>query len=623
VTPRRPVQPVRRGAEALSGGGAAASVQAVSTRAPRAPKRVAEVRILTAFASSRPTRPHDARRPRAPVALAAPPRLPGTALRRIVARRGPWHGARSALAHRAPTWSPREDHDEKPIPPYRRCAERGVRRTRGPRPAHRARWRHVERRRQADEGARAVRGRRGRRAQDLHALRRQGRVLHFRVGRPQRPADRDRRAVACASSSMSPCSRPSRGRATATATRPTRCCARGPRRQGQLNWGDTHHPALSETAGDYDGQYVFINDKANARVAVVSLNDFATEQIVYSNLIRASTAPRSSPQHRVRDRGRPVPGAARRQLRRRSRVQGEVSRRGDLLEVRPREGRIVPRAVVRDRAAAVHAGSGRRGEAGERRLGLLQLLQHRARHRRQLRGPARRSSRAPRRTTWTTCTSSTGRPRSWSRPARPRRSTACASCAADGDRRGDPPLHARAEEPARRRRDARRREIVVGGKLDTHATVYSFEKIKAADRPRSTYAGKDPYGVPILPFETRFAVRSRSASVRCTPVRRPRLRLHLGVHRVQGRQVVAQGAQGHREDLGALQHRPPGLAAEGDTVSPDGRYLVAMNKWALDRFADVGPLLPQNFQLIDIAERKRCSSSPTCRCRSASRTTRR
>jgi len=43
-------------------------------------------------------------------------------------------------------------------------------------------------------------------------------------------------------------------------------------------------------------------------------------------------------------------------------------------------------------------------------------------------------------------------------------------------------------------------------------------------------------------------------------------------------------------------------AAEGDTVSPDGKYLVALNKWAIDRFSNVGPLLPQNFQLLDISE---------------------
>jgi len=46
------------------------------------------------------------------------------------------------------------------------------------------------------------------------------------------------------------------------------------------------------------------------------------------------------------------------------------------------------------------------------------------------------------------------------------------------------------------------------------------------------------------------------------------------------------------------------LAAEGDTVSPDGKYVVAMNKMSMDRFLPVGPLYPQNFQLIDIGGEK-------------------
>jgi nitrous-oxide reductase len=29
--------------------------------------------------------------------------------------------------------------------------------------------------------------------------------------------------------------------------------------------------------------------------------------------------------------------------------------------------------------------------------------------------------------------------------------------------------------------------------------------------------------------------------------------------------------------------------------------VVGLNKWAIDRFADVGPLLPQNFQLVDVS----------------------
>ena len=42
-----------------------------------------------------------------------------------------------------------------------------------------------------------------------------------------------------------------------------------------LTWGDTHHPALSETGGDYDGRWLYINDRANGRMAMIDLRDFA------------------------------------------------------------------------------------------------------------------------------------------------------------------------------------------------------------------------------------------------------------------------------------------------------------------------------------------------------------
>ncbi len=48
---------------------------------------------------------------------------------------------------------------------------------------------------------------------------------------------------------------------------------------GDLTWGDAHHPALSETGGDYDGRWLFINDM-NGRIARIDLRDFKTKQII-------------------------------------------------------------------------------------------------------------------------------------------------------------------------------------------------------------------------------------------------------------------------------------------------------------------------------------------------------
>ena len=43
-------------------------------------------------------------------------------------------------------------------------------------------------------------------------------------------------------------------------------------------------------------------------------------------------------------------------------------------------------------------------------------------------------------------------------------------------------------------------------------------------------------------------------------------------------------------------------SSEGDTVAADGKWLVALNKWSLDRFPVIGTLKPQNFQLIGITD---------------------
>lgn len=49
---------------------------------------------------------------------------------------------------------------------------------------------------------------------------------------------------------------------------------------GGFTWGDAHHPGISETNGDYDARWLFINDNANNRVARIDLRDFKTKQIL-------------------------------------------------------------------------------------------------------------------------------------------------------------------------------------------------------------------------------------------------------------------------------------------------------------------------------------------------------
>ena len=49
---------------------------------------------------------------------------------------------------------------------------------------------------------------------------------------------------------------------------------------GGYTWGDSHHPAFSETGGEYDGRWLFINDNAQGRIARIDLRDFKVKQIL-------------------------------------------------------------------------------------------------------------------------------------------------------------------------------------------------------------------------------------------------------------------------------------------------------------------------------------------------------
>lgn len=49
---------------------------------------------------------------------------------------------------------------------------------------------------------------------------------------------------------------------------------------GFVPWGDSHHPDISQTNGELDGRWVFINENNTPRIARISLETFETEEII-------------------------------------------------------------------------------------------------------------------------------------------------------------------------------------------------------------------------------------------------------------------------------------------------------------------------------------------------------
>jgi nitrous-oxide reductase len=150
--------------------------------------------------------------------------------------------------------------------------------------------------------------------------------------------------------------------------------------------------------------------------------------------------------------------------------------------------------------------------------------------------------------------------------------------------------------------------MVVSGKLDTHATIYSFEKVQQAIQDKN-FEGEDVYGVPILnyndvvaaqleiglgPLHTQFDNEGNAYT--SVFIESTLAKWKLGPPYNEGDEAWTL-----TEKIPVQYNIGHTVCAEGDTVSPDGKYCVALNKWSIDRFSPVGPLLPQNFQLIDVS----------------------
>jgi nitrous-oxide reductase len=374
----------------------------------------------------------------------------------------------------------------------------------------------------------------------------------------------------------------------------------------RIRWADMHHPNLSETNGDYDGQYLFVNDKANARVAVVDLSDFTTKQIVANPLAAsdhggAFVTPNTD--YIVETTQYPAPlgrtYAPIEQYKEKyrglamfwkfDRASGRIDpARSFGIELPPYTQDLADAgkldsdgwAFINSFNTEMATGGTLEGKppiesgASQNDMDYLHVINWRKAE--QLVGAGKAKTIAGIRVLGLEVTGPEG---VLSLVGEPKSPHGC-DVTPDG------------------------KAIVVGGKLDTHTTLYDFAKLKSAVEEKH-YEGKDIYGLPILPFKD---------------VIQGQVEIGLGpLHTVFGDKgdaytsvfIESTVAKWSYKDLAKpvekikVQYNIGHiLAAEGDTVSPDGKYVVAMNKMSMDRFLPVGPLFPQNFQLIDIAGEK-------------------
>ncbi|KAA3629568.1 MAG: Sec-dependent nitrous-oxide reductase [Proteobacteria bacterium] len=370
-----------------------------------------------------------------------------------------------------------------------------------------------------------------------------------------------------------------------------------------IAFGDTHHPALSETNGDYNGRWLFINDKANPRLAVIDLHDFETKQIVVNPIMKsehggAFVTPNTEYVIEASQYAGPLAEEFVPLEQFNEKYRGAVT----YWKFNNEKGRIEPENSF---SVELPPYSQDLSDAGK--------------------GPSD----------------------GWSFT-----NSFCSERYVGGIERGRPPFEAGcsskdtdflhvinwkkgvevvAAGKAKKINghdvipiDVAVKEgmlylvpepksphgvdvnpdgthIIVSGKLDSHAWVYSFEKIMAAAKA-GKFEGKDPYGIPIIAMKdalhTQVAVglgplHTQYDSKKCV--------VYTSIY-VDSMVTKWDYCEGKVLDQLPIHYNIGHLMTmEGDSVSPDGKYLVALNKLAIDRFAPVGPLHPQNHQLIDIS----------------------
>lgn len=373
-----------------------------------------------------------------------------------------------------------------------------------------------------------------------------------------------------------------------------------------VTWADTHHPALSETNGEYDGQYLFINDKAHARLAVIDLRDFETKQIVknphiISNHGGAFATPNTDyiidgSQYAAPFGWEYAPIGEYKEKYRGAMTFWKFDREAGRLRQEQSFSIELP-PYWQDLA---DAGKGPSdgwmfSNSLNTEMSTGGIMQGQ---------PPVEAGASLRDMDYMTVIN-------WRKAAEfvdggsvedllGMRMIPMATAVAEG-------LLFQIPEPKSPHGvdvTPDGKYIVVAGKLDPHVTVYSFQKIQ--DAIAAGNFESDEFGVPILSFD---ACVEAQVELGLGPLHTQFDNTGHAYTSLFLDSAVARwklGGEGIDDGWALVDTIPLSYnvghitAVEGDTVTPQGKFLIGLNKWAIDRFIPVGPLHPQNFQLIDI-----------------------
>jgi nitrous-oxide reductase len=155
------------------------------------------------------------------------------------------------------------------------------------------------------------------------------------------------------------------------------------------------------------------------------------------------------------------------------------------------------------------------------------------------------------------------------------------------------------------------KHFIASGKLAPSMTVFSFEKAFEAIE-KQDFAG-ERNGIPIINYDS-IMEREVNPENALGPLHTQfdDKGMAYTTMFISSEIVKWDPKTGETLDRVPVQYSPGhSVAAEGDTVSPDGKWLIALNKIAKDSYLSVGPSHPESMQLIDISGKmKVIQSSP-------------